>query len=280
MRGDKELACLDRFKTELFNGNGNPIPNSNFRNSCFGLLEKDISEFANIIRTVYPNPSSNDFPDFIFDNGYIEHFQITSSKENKKGAMQIKKEREFFIKVENETEKAIEEWGSAEPSYEKIRSKTWTAEYQEHSHDLLIQSFKKNWEHHINSSKNYIGKKDVGIFLVEYPECAFAMVEEMYLGWKVGMTNGDMRDEEEFKEYRLSRDKELLDYIYRFKNEIKYVIFCNFKRYEIIKTENISYIIQLIPWDFYIYPLQTGVIDRLSNISVSIQPKERGNEDE
>ena len=303
MRGDKESACLDRIKTALFYKEGKPICNpvsgqtafnetddtfllccslyynSDFLINCFGLSGKDIPEFVNIIRTAKPNPSNSDFPDFIFDSGYIEHFQITSSKENKKGAMQIKKEREFFRKVESESNKAIEEWNSAEPSYEKIRSKTFKHDDPDHNYPFLVQSFKQNWEHHIDSSRKYNGAKNIGVFMIEYQEQNLAMKEKTPNSLRKDIFLGDLYIEK-FKEYRLSRDKDFLKYINDYRNEIKYVIFLNSKRYEIIKTENIPFLIQLMPRAFNVYPLTTGIIDIFSNISVPFQTKERGDEDE
>ena len=93
MRGDKEAACFDKIKHALFYKDGMPICNpfdgcsaftvtdasfakdhifycsSDFNKNYFGLLENERFEFADIIRTAKPNPSSSEFPDFIFDNG-------------------------------------------------------------------------------------------------------------------------------------------------------------------------------------------------------------------
>ena len=44
---------------------------------------KSISQF---IFSAQPNKNDNDFPDFVFDGGGIEHFQLTSSKETRKGS--------------------------------------------------------------------------------------------------------------------------------------------------------------------------------------------------
>lgn len=55
------------------------------------------------------------------------------------------------------------------------------------------------------SYAKYTGSKQIGIFMVEYPEIALAMRENIYQGWKSGMTQGDIREPEQFNEYRLSR---------------------------------------------------------------------------
>ena len=178
MRGDKEAACFDKIKHALFYKDGMPICNPfdecsafttsdssfamdytsycnlDFVKNYFGLLESECLEFANIIRTAKPNPSSSEFPDFIFDNGFIEHFQITSSQVTRKGATHARKESDFQRKVDTETEKLKTEWNIT-PSFDAVRSESWAFQIPVHSHKYLMNSFKQNWESHISSSKRF-----------------------------------------------------------------------------------------------------------------------------
>lgn len=55
---------------------------------------------------------------------------------------------------------------------------------------------------------------------------------------------------------------------YDFRNEIKYVIFVNPQRVEVIRTENIPYLLQLMPWDYAIYSMQVCTIASVHNISI------------
>ena len=264
-KGEKELHCLNKVKNFISQEDDALINNS------FGLLENERKEIIEIINESKPNPSSSEFPDFIFNDGFIEHFRVTSSKVTKKGSTHTKKESEFNRKVENETCKLMEEWDK-NPSYDEVRSKTWELKNTQHSHEYLVESFKKNWEGHINSLRNYCdkNKKNVstGIFLVDYPEFALSMYEDIYKDWIDGMSFGDMRSPEKFKEYRLSRDKQLLGYIFDFKNLIKYVIFVNINRCEIIKIDKIPYLLNLLPWDYRISPMVVSNNYKLSNISL------------
>lgn len=301
MRGEQEKRCLSFVKNKMFYKIGqmeqgsviywtdNDVANEELKNSkiwrvdsaCyqsyFGLLEQDRNEFENILRKVQENPEASSFPDFIFEDGFIEHFQITSSYEGKKGSVHTKKEREFFSIVEKET-KAIENEWKENPCLNQVRSKTWAFTNPEHSYDLLSKSFRKNWEHHLASFRKYmdsIQSKKVAIFMIEYPEYALAMYENIYCDWITGMAQGDMRKPEEFYEYRLSRDKELLEYVYQFKNEIKYVIFVNKNRFEVICTENIPYLIKLLSCDYVICPLYCAThIASVYSISVPTNSKE------
>lgn len=302
MRGEKEQKCLDRIKNATFAKNGALIRhpftgkthteisddefvkeqiwyiNSNCHNSYFGLLEVDRNEFEQILRKAEPNQRLSDFPDLVFTNGFIEHFQVTSSLVTRKGSNHVKKESEFKQRVEIETKQIEDEWNQT-PSFDEVRSKSWAFTNPTHSHDFLIASFKNNWEHHMDSYRKYNGAKEVGIFMIEYPEFALSMCENVYCDWIDGMAQGDMRDQEKFKEYRLSRDKKLLEYIYQFREQIKYVIFINQVRYEVIRTENIPYLLKLMPWDFVIYPLVVTTVSTVNNISIPANLGQGGGQD-
>ena len=60
-----------------------------------------------------------------------------------------------------------------------------------------------------------------------------------------------------------------------FKDKIKYVIFVYGNEFEIIRLENIPYLLDLMPWDYYIHPLIAGKVASVGNICVlGILPKE------
>ena len=126
MRGSRERKCLDFVKYDIFYKNGtlvqNPFTkktylditdeefkenrllyiNSDCEKFFFGLLEEDRYQIENILRTASPNPNESEFPDFVFHNGFIEHFQISSSKTNRKGAVHKKKEQQFQTTVKSD----------------------------------------------------------------------------------------------------------------------------------------------------------------------------------
>ena len=303
MRGEQEQKCLDFVKNKIFfKGEQllkNPFTNKtylevsedeflndliNFINTdcdkCyFGLLEEDRIQIARILRCAKSNINASEFPDFIFDDGFIEHFQITSSRTTRKGATHKKEKEQFKERVYKEMELLENNWKET-PSYDKVRSEHWVFNNPEHSYDYLVKSFEDTWIHHINSMNKYSGRKENGIFLIEYTEIALAMLENVYKDWKGGMCQGDMRKPEEIYCYRLSRDKEMLKFIYQYKEQIKYVIFVYQKSFEIIKLENIPFLLKLLPWGFSIYPLRIKQIGSVYNISVpNIMPQERDKND-
>ena len=115
--------------------------------------------------------------------------------------------------------------------------------------------------------------------MIEYPETALAMCENVYGDWIAGMAQGDMHEQESFKDYRLSRDKELLKYIYGFNSVIKYVVFVNPVRCEVIRTENIPYLIRLMPWEYLVCPMQVCTVSTVSSITIPVAYAE-GDEDD
>lgn len=299
MRGNKEQTCLDKIKQGIFTNDGQPIYhpyankiyievsdeefmkeqdcfiNSDCIKNYFGLLEEDRDEIEQILRLAKPNNNLNNFPDFVFKNGFIEHFQVSSSKDTRRGVEHIKEMKNFEKKVEDNIKKLEEEW-SENPSYKEVRDEHWETSNPEHSHDFLIKSFQKHWESHIASLHKYEGKKEIGIFLVEYTDFALAMHEEVYKDWINGMSQGDMKEPESFKYYRLSRDKKLLNYLYKYRDEIKYVIFVYFKGYEIIRLDKIPYLLKLLPFEYNIHSMNVKTVSSLYNISIKTDLNNKG----
>lgn len=91
MRGEKEQKCLEIVKLDCRN---------NYPHRFFGLNYEEVEELNQILNETKANEELSKFPDFIFDNGFIEHFQITSSKEEiGKGSEHIKEINKFEGKI-------------------------------------------------------------------------------------------------------------------------------------------------------------------------------------
>ena len=260
MVGEKEQRCLNTVIRSL--------KSEGSLKKYFGLLKDDIDEINDILKTAESNERLSEFPDFVFKNGFIEHFQITSSKTNKNGAKQLEEISLFKNKVEKATQRLKEKWRD-NPDSNKICSVSWAMKYPKHSYEYLCDSFRKSWENHIESYNKYTGNKHIGIFMIEYTDLALEMYENVYDDWKNGMTNGDFRESEKLKCYRLTRDKNLLKYIYSFKENIKYVFLVYGKDCEIIKLESIPYLLKLMPWDYAIAPyMGTTLISSIYSVTM------------
>ena len=108
MRGELERNCLEHIKRTL----QGLLPDGE-RLKCGLSTQNPIVYRA--IQTATPNPKSSLFPDFLFDGGFIEHFQVTAAKEDKKGSALKKDEsifekecQESFRQLENELEQSTQ----------------------------------------------------------------------------------------------------------------------------------------------------------------------------
>lgn len=253
---ERENKCLDIVKKGIFLNNEDLSPER--INKYFGLSDKDTKEIEKILKDIKENPNPSLFPDFIFSNGFIEHFQITSSIENKKGSSQEKQNNIDNKEIKKKKEIAEKQNNIPDIHHSSfINMKTNNSNMVRHEYEYLKKSFEKNWNHHIDSLDKYTGEKNIGIFMVEYNDMVISMKENFFENWKEGMLCGDIiNQKQEFFPYRISRDKELLNYIYKYKEKIKYIIFIyNEIDFEIIKIDSIPYLLNLLPWNFYFFPL-------------------------
>lgn len=140
------------------------------------------------------------------------------------------------------------------PESGKIETLTQVFTYPRHSYEYFCTSFKKTWEHHAESLDQYGGCKDMAAFMIEYQEHTLHMCEDFSeLKLKEKISYGDLFKGERYSYYRLSRDKNLLNYIYGYKGKIDYVVMVTDDELpEIIKVENIPELLKLNPHGFLI----------------------------
>ena len=238
-RGEQELYCLNFIKEHLESDS-----------MFYGMSKEDCDRIEKMILSAVPNPRSSEFPDFICDGGFIEHFQISSGKTTKKGSLHKQNEAKF----NNDYETGLEEFKAKideEPIVGVCRSYSLDMEYKEHSYENLVCSMEKTFEHHIDSMHKYNNGANIGAFLIEYSEMALSMIEDCYTEMN-GLKVGDLHKQEHFSDYRLSRDKNMLDFIYKYRQEIQYIVYLSRTSVEIISVENIPKLKSLLPWEYRI----------------------------
>lgn len=271
MRGDAERKCLEAVQRCIFESS--PFRNETaytvsedefFENYYlyakpveqifFGMSEDDIVHFENLLRLVKPNSAPSEFPDFTSDRGFVEHFQVSSSEITKRAGALHKKEYAEFQKVANQKERQLMDEMNEHPESGKIETLTQVFTYPRHSYEYFCTSFKKTWEYHAESLDQYGGCKDMAAFMIEYQEHTLHMCEDFSeLKLKEKISYGDLFKGERYSYYRLSRDKNLLNYIYGYKGKIDYVVMVTDDELpEIIKVENIPELLKLNPHGFLI----------------------------
>ena len=283
-RGEKENFALNKIKEFLFCGmlsipnkwNGKTVFecsvdefNNNYYNyvnnkgNFYGLNNDDFIEILNAIRTAKENTNLSEFPDFLLEDGFIEHFQITASKENRKGSAE-KIDLALFNKKIDEEVNEFYNYCNDKPSYNQVRSKEWGRDnLPEYSYENLKFSFISNFEKHIKSLEKYKGKKDLSAFLIENEEVNLEMYENKHIDTK----KPSFTRQEHFIRYMLSRDKNMLNYIYNFKDKIKYIIYFYEENFEVIKVENIPELFKYLRNEYIILPRKIYETYVVANVS-------------
>lgn len=185
-RGQRELECLQ--KARKFVSTNNP--------TC---------PYLSMAR---PNPSTSNFPDFIFDEGFIEHFQVTSAKETAKGDKHKIIESKFETNSQAKFKQIKQEFLSSAFCPGTFSTNVLKMESPEYSYEYFLCSFKRNFESHIKSMNKYNGNSSISIFLVEF------------IGGRITV----LRNKKFYKFYKIEYDKNLLSYLHEFKDKLKYLI--------------------------------------------------------
>lgn len=99
LRGEKEKKCLNDVRKILRT------------KPCFLCVDEDILKD---IMTAKANEQENNFPDFVLENGFIEHFAVTTAKETAKGSSYRQKESDYQRTTEKECKELQEDWKKSE----------------------------------------------------------------------------------------------------------------------------------------------------------------------
>ena len=138
------------------------IKNNLHKKDCFGLSDQQFIQLKRWLESAKLNTYSTKFPDIVFDNGFIEHFGITSSSENRKGAQQIRESKNF---KKNSEAKFLENLENNEQ--EKLVSNSYCRPFEQHSYINIRNSIQKNWLKHIESYEKSMDSFEHRIFLLK-----------------------------------------------------------------------------------------------------------------
>lgn len=185
------------------------------------------------------NPGKSKFPDFLIDDGFIEHFQVSAANENKKGSAHniavndFEKSSELTFKKEKT--KFLQSPPRVNPKIDTYDLRVIEQEMESpvYSYDGFIRSFKRNFEKHIESLKEYTGNKSIGIFLIEF----------------VGASISVYRNNQFMSFYCLSMDREILTYLNQYTECLIFIIFARADSYELLDLKKIPQLISNIPQD-------------------------------
>ena len=194
--------------------------------ACSGKINSEIAfdnvdndtELLKQLNEANPNSHLSEFPDFLSEEVIVEHFSITSSKENRKGSSFKKEQNANNI----ETEAKIKEWQDSCKNIpfeiNTVRSTIIENIYTDLLYNNFIDSLDRNLSHHIESLKKYDVKDRKVVFLIELQDALMSIC----------------RHNTFYKFYELYKDKNALDIFKLYLNILDIIIFRASDRIEII----------------------------------------------
>ena len=199
--------------------------------------DKNDTRLLSFLYKATANSESSLFPDFLFDGGFIEHFQVSAANENKKGSKHNiavndfeRESKETFEQEKNDFLQSPPRKNPVIGTYD-LKVVTHEMACPEYSYESFVKSFKRNFEKHIKSLQNYTGVKSIGIFLIEL----------------VGANITIMRNNCFIAFYRLAFDRKLLTYINQYADYLKFIIFASADSYELLELKEIPKLLNTIP---------------------------------
>ncbi len=213
-----ELDCLNKIKDSFIYFKG---ITKVFDNSDYSIMES-------ILSSTHQNEKHSDFPDFFFDGGIIEHFEVTASDETRKGS-QYKIDDAYCQRENDKHFKQLDKDFMESPHHPgTMRTETIEDTHECFSYESFIKSFKRNVEHHLDSLKKSKYANQIVVFLIEQQ------------GASLGVYINNVFN----RFYMLSEDKNILEYIKETLTDVGYIIFIATDRYEVIDLSKIDVLIQ------------------------------------
>ena len=199
--------------------------------------DKNDMRLLSFLNKASANSESSLFPDFLFDGGFIEHFQVSAANENKIGSAHNIAVNDFERESRATFEQEKNEFLQSPPRKNPVIG-TYDLKVTKHemvgpkyNYESFVKSFKRNFEKHITSLQKYTGDKANGIFLIEL----------------VGANITAMQNGQFLEFYRLAIDRELLTYINQYAEYLKFIIFVSADSYEILEMNEIPKLLDNLP---------------------------------
>ena len=213
MARQNEKECLEELKN-AFLGKTNVTIYANCESETI----------SQILFSAKPNANSNSFPDFVFSGGGIEHFELTSSKETRKGS-EFKIEESINKKSKDiYFEKLKEEFLNTKFVPGTITTDNYEEVSESFSYESFIHSLERNIVNHVESLEKSNYKNKVVVFLMEQ-QTARLWIDKGIVPISF---------------YELHRDKKALSILKQHCNSVNYIIYFVADSVEVLDMSKIN----------------------------------------
>ena len=211
----------------------------------FGFTHDDKRELTEVFEKLKQNEETT-YPDFFGPHGCVELFRISSSREGRKGGPKQQIEDGKLISEVNRDDKSEELGAPAARQYCRVRPA--------HSYEALTEHLRKQFSKHLESMRKGEFDSALTVFVVELAdpdlECMFVPTNRTVPdGISFGGLWPAYSGEERLGLYRLSRDRENLQWLARQGKGVHYVIFLGPAGIEAINLRRVEVLVPFLPWD-------------------------------
>ena len=222
--GFAEKRCLDEVKQQC---DQNKV-------RYYELAEEEQKQLNILIGTAQDTDGkTTTFPDFIGENGWIEHFKVSSSNHNRKGSENIRQIVSANRVIKKQIEISIDEESLIHP---------FSSSFYSGGNSLgnYHESLENNWEKHYQSylkEQEKLKGLEISAFMIESDDnyLKVARFDDMREGM-IQRGNAELP-------FEIIYDKTILEYMLQYASHIKYVIFKSDFITSIIKTAAIPQIL-------------------------------------
>lgn len=195
----------------------------------FSFCNVNSEVINNIFSSISPNNNENDFPDFIFNDGILEIYEVTSAKETRKGSNYKQEYEKNERNNKKRKENTVNTFLKSMYIPHTISVTNYENSYSDFTYENFIISLEKNTKNHINSLEKYDHCNKLVVFLMNYN----------------GGNMFTMKNNVVDQIYSLHRDKKSLQILKEYKNSVDVFIFVMNDAIEIIDMKTIEELISL-----------------------------------
>lgn len=219
----------------------------------FGFSCDDVATLHEAFSGLSQNKEKTTFPDFRGRSSCVELFSVSSSAAKiRKGATQMRQDAELAAKIAHDDEETVKS--------SNYKTRTYSRCHPEHSYGDLTRNLRYQVEKHVKSKRSSDEAFDICVFVIDRDEadlrCKFWTPDDSVNldGLRVGDLMPTYENGKRDGLYRLSRDKENLEWLAQYSDDVDYIVFCCFNTIETINLHHVKEIVAFLPWKLITTP--------------------------